>query len=1074
MEVRVVWNAGEVARVLAELPAGGPLPRRVVLVPQVPVAHVLRRELVRGGLPEALAGTSFVPFRIAAAAVLQAAGVEFVAGEETLRSVRLSALFRSDLPLEHFPIELLRSAPGWDHAFARTISDLEGAGLRPEELEPADALPPLRDLLTIWRALDRSAGASWTADRIYLEAALVLEGRPDGWPFPEPVLACAAGDLGAAAARFLRTLPRPTIILLAGRPARARHIERIERLLGAQAAAAVASANAPRADRSERDLLASYLFEPPAVLGDPARPKSPGPDGTVDLEEHAGIDAELEATADWVARRVADGVPLEEIAVLVPGSDPFVALVADRLGRLPWPDGAFPVYVADGLPLTHFAAGARLLALLRALRGHLAAGLLADLVPALRLADGSGRHLARGAAMDLLWSLGTVGGNPARPEGALEWSGRAAKRETELEKEIAEAEFRAKRGDEEVEFALPRNKRLLADLRALRPALDALIEISRSAIRGAPLSSLWPMLREFFERWLLQPGAASHAALGDRLDALARDEACRSVASDDALKVIEDAILGERVSVGRFGEPAVFVGTVKGTIGLAFTAVRVIGLHEGHLPSLPREDPVLPDAARQSLRRRDGGSALLPLARDRALADLHALDWAVRNAGRFVALSAPRLDLERSEHEPSSVMLEAAAALARPNRMTGERESVIPDRTALTRDAFVPAREETERFRVRLPLTESAWQDAVARSVTGIPTRWRDRPVLDLERIERLMNDSAAGPMDGIVGDLAAGLPMPGLSPDLPLSASAVAQLLRCPHAFLLERLLCFQEPFNPPPQREIGQPYYGSIFHEVAASFYAENGADFCARKKTLSHWQRVAERLVDRVFETFLGRYPLAGEGVRTQQRARLGRDVRDLLQRDWEQLKNARVIVEKSFGYPDAVSLPAGSETLWFHGRIDRIEIRGRKARIRDLKTARARPRTGKEAEPDPGLDLQIAVYAAVAEILAGKWNLPKQIEAGYAYFGRPGGERLFEDFPAVLKPAAARWLELAAALLRGRLFPRTPNRADCEVCSFRPVCGDQAQERARLLLGGATGTCRGFAALKGVDSGNGDTK
>jgi hypothetical protein len=135
------------------------------------------------------------------------------------------------------------------------------------------------------------------------------------------------------------------------------------------------------------------------------------------------------------------------------------------------------------------------------------------------------------------------------------------------------------------------------------------------------------------------------------------------------------------------------------------------------------------------------------------------------------------------------------------------------------------------------------------------------------------------------------------------------------------------------------------------------------------------------------------------------------------------------------------------------------------IRDLKTARARPRTGKEAEPNPGLDLQIAVYGLIAGLLAKEWNLPPQIEAGYAYFGRPSGERAFgADFQTVLKPAAIKWLETAANLLTERQFPRTPNNDDCRFCQFQPVCGDGVYTRANLLLGNASGAVADFAALK----------
>ncbi len=1062
MAIKVIWNSQDFAHAVAELPVDGALPCRTVLVPGAAVAHVLRRELIRTGHHDVLAGTRFAPSQIAAAGVLRNADVRFELGEETLRVTRLSALFRSNLTLLHFPIDLLRSAPGWDEAFAQSISDLEAAGLRPEDVVADSA--QLEDVLTIWRALDQSSDRSWTTQRIYLEAALLLEQRPELCPFAGSVLAHAGSALSAAEARFIRAIPRVTIGLLAARPVRKRYLDRIEKLCGAEAAAQVQSAQAPRAARSERDLLASYLFEPPVVLADPDRPRSSGPDGTVPLEEHMGLDAELEATVDWVVRQVANGIPLEEIAVLTPTTDPFVGLVADRLERLPWHEGCLPVYVASGLPLTHFAAGARLLAVLRALRGHLAADLLADLLPALRLSDDTGRHLSRGAALDLLTSLGTVGGNPANPADALEWSTRAEERLADLQKQITESEA-ASTENEELDFTIRRKKRLFVDLKGTTPALSALVEISRSVIQNTALFSLWPMLQGFFDRWLLQPGDVRHIVLNDRLDSLATDSMCGSLAGDDGLRVIEDVILAARVSEGRFGEPAVYIGTVQGATGVHFKAVRIIGLNEGHLPSLPREDPVLPDALRQKLKTRGGRDPSLPLTGDRALDDLHALDLVIRNGEQVIALSAPRLDAERSEREPSSIMLEAAAALSRPNRVTGERNSVIPDRTALTRDAFMPARMEIERFRRTLPLTEAAWQAGVAQNGLGVPRRWRGFPALDLQRIDRLLTDLTSGPLDGIIGDLAAELPMPGLSPDYPISASGIAQLLSCPHAFLIEHLLYFKKPSEPPPQREIGQPYYGSLFHEFAAKFYADNGTEFCAHKNTLNHWLDVADRLVDSVFDEFLKQYPLVGDGVRAQQKQRFKRDIHELLEHDWNQLKDASVLTEKSFGDPDPVELRFGTNVLYLRGRIDRIEIAGHKAVIRDLKTARAYPRVGTAVDPDPGVDLQIAVYGLVAEVLAKEWKLPKNIEAGYAYLG---GERFFDDFQTVLKPAGIKWLEISAGLLNERQFPRTPNKEDCSYCPFQPVCGEEVYDRVRSLLNNSTGAVADFSGLKLADS------
>jgi hypothetical protein len=118
MDAKVFWNIRDWADTVAQIPVQGPLPCRTVLVPRERVAHVLRRELIRLGRTDALAGTRFLATPFAAAEVLRSAGTDFKAGEEGLRAARLLALFRPELRLVHFPLDLLRSKPGWDEAFA--------------------------------------------------------------------------------------------------------------------------------------------------------------------------------------------------------------------------------------------------------------------------------------------------------------------------------------------------------------------------------------------------------------------------------------------------------------------------------------------------------------------------------------------------------------------------------------------------------------------------------------------------------------------------------------------------------------------------------------------------------------------------------------------------------------------------------------------------------------------------------------------------------------------------------------------------------------------------------------------
>ena len=622
--IEVFWTPSEWARAIDALPAGGPLPSCCVLVPREAVAHSLRRELLRAGLGRALAGTRFVPMTAAAIEVLRAASVQFQPGEEAIRPARLQVVFRAGVGLQHFSLLLLRDKPGWDVAFARTIGDLEAAGLRPDDLERGGAPTRVRDVATIWRAVEDAAGRSWTTSRIFLEAAARLAAGSRAWPFPRPVLAIVSTGATLAAARFVNAIPEVRLAALAGRPMRVRHVERAERLFGSDAAAALASAAAPRPATSERDLLASYLFEPPAVLADAARPRSAGPDGTVHLEEHAGVEAEVEATADWVARQICAGVPLEDIAVLVPTLDPLAALVAERLARLPWPDGLVPVHVAGGLPLTGTAVGARALAVVRGLRAHLDAASLADVLPALRPSADGERHLSRGGALDLTWSLGIVGGNAARPAGALEWTLRATERDGEIEAQLG----RARLEDDPDAPGIARRawelERLLRDLRAIRPAIEALVAVARYVVDGASLTELWPALREFLAQWLLQPGVGAriHVLLDSALRPLVSDAASTGVTGPEALRAIEETLAGLRIPTGRFGEPAVYVGTIHDAVGLGFATIRVIGLGEGHLPSLPREDSVLPDALRRRIEIEH--SVLLPTAADRALEALHA------------------------------------------------------------------------------------------------------------------------------------------------------------------------------------------------------------------------------------------------------------------------------------------------------------------------------------------------------------------------------------------------------------------------------------------------------------------
>jgi RecB family exonuclease len=1037
----------------------------VVLVPNARVAHGLRREGARAGKLDTLAGTYFLPLVVAALGVLESAGIACRPGEEERRRSRLIGLFGESLGLAYFPLDLLRETPGWEDAFARTIGDLEAAGLRPSDLPTRGAIPRLGDVRLLWEALDALARDSWTRGRILREAATALEKSPSLWSYDGPVLAAVGSDLTEAEACFARAIPSVSVVILAARPLREHHLQRIGTLLSVEAVESLRQSAAPRRSSSERDLLASYLFEPPSLLAAPERPRSDGPDGTVDLEEHSGVEEELEAAADWVARQVLGrGIPLEEIAVLIPRLDPLAAMVSDRLARFPWRDGAMPVYVAGGVLLSTRAAGARALAVIRALRAHLDAESLADVLPVLRASGDGVARLSRGAAMDLAFSLGTLGGNPADPRGGLEWAPRAAERDGEIEALLSRAR---EAGDDAEQAGLARKapelERLLDNLRAIRPALEALVSVALVVIDRSSLAEIWKALHAFFGDWLLSPGEGvpAQALIHQALEGLVNDAASARLRGEDALRVIEGVASAVRVPVGRFGDPAVYVGTVWGAAGLSFRAVRVIGLHEGSIPSLPHEDPVLPDSTRTGL------SQALPRTEDRALSEIHALDRVIRDAREVVALSCPRRDLNGTEHEPASIFLEAAAAIARPNAVSGKRgEGTVPNIAALRRDYFGPARASTERFRKESPLSAATWQDQVASGAVNIPSGWSGKPIVDLERLRALVNVAGPTADEGFFADPGLLPRIPGLTREHPISASSLQTLLRCPHQFLYERVLYWKEPAAAPSRREIDAMPYGSLFHRVAEEFYRKHGARFGRRESTLDRWLAEGDTIAERAFTEFLHQYPLAGASVRAQQRERLRRDLRSFLEYDWAGGKPRKfVAAEIPFGKPDPAEIVLPEGTLYVHGFIDRIDVEGSRMLIRDLKTGRSHPRRGDETEPDPVMDIQIALYGIAARGLAVGLDAPEKVAAAYAYVdGRGDPERSFRDDFAALENEARTWLSAVVSLLRNRVFPRTPNRDDCQYCVYRAACGPDANDRAALVLRQAGAAVSGFALMK----------
>ncbi|MGE3460109.1 MAG: PD-(D/E)XK nuclease family protein [Kofleriaceae bacterium] len=566
-------------------------------------------------------------------------------------------------------------------------------------------------------------------------------------------------------------------------------------------------------------------------------------------------------------------------------------------------------------------------------------------------------------------------------------------------------------------------------------------------IEGGGLDVLWPAVKVVVNRHLRvgADGARIASALDDALEPLVHADVFYGEA---ALAAIASALDAVRLPTGRFGEARITIATLEDAAGLTFRAVRILGLAEGSVPGSVREDAVLPDAFRREL------GDVVPRASDRAIAQQHALHRIVLGTTERIVLSVARMDAERRYREPSGALLEAAAAIGRPP--LGVYGVTIPDGDLLREHSFDPAREELNRVRARWPVHANGQLDRAVRR-REVPRAWASDHMVALDLL-LLPRHKGPGPMDGwLDGDLP---PLPGCSPERPISASALSRLLECPHRFLYERVLGWNAPPEIADEDTVDALSYGSLFHRTAEVFYRTHGAAFGERELSLDAWKSLADVIAREEFDRFLETYPLTGEAIRSAARRRLQRDLGVLLERDWHE--SARfVAVERAFG---PLPLPAGERTIHVHGVIDRIDRTPTTTLVRDLKTGRAKRRT-KAKNINPSYDVQLGLYGLVTAHNATAWDVPSTIEGAYVYpADESGEERSFRDDFAELAEQTRSWLATAADLLASQRFPRTPNPSDCTYCAFKPVCGPASYDRASELLAPAPPELARFAALK----------
>ena len=758
-------------------------------------------------------------------------------------------------------------------------------------------------------------------------------------------------------------------------------------------------------------------------------------------------DAEvLVAVRDLMAHHDS-GVPLERMALVHGGADPYPRLVHEALEQ-----AAIPNNGAGVRPLSATLVGRTLLGAL-ALPDH--GWRREDVVAWISGAPiRAGGMVVPATAWDLLSRQAGV------TAGLETWASHLAAYATGLETKLASYDAT---GDDEVpEWRRQRARRDLERTRDLAEFVAALA----AALDPDSAPTTWAGWARWADRFLRDHLGGHHDWRPDEEQALIEiQNVLNGLAALDDLDPDPDPATFRRALVAELDAPAprtsrfgegVLVGRIDAVVGLDLDVVYVLGMIEGVFPARPRDDALVPDAERAA------AGEDVPLRGARA-AEAHRVYLAALASAPRRVLSFARGDQRRGrDQRPSPWLLRSLGEIEGQGRRLFSRDlpslgpvadyHLVPSLTAAIRADGEPASLADRDLRSLL-----VWGERFDR-LDGHVLVDLD-PVLGLGLSARRQRASRGFTrFDGRV----TGASIPSPTEAGALSATSLQDYATCPRRYLLGKVLRVSAPERPEDIQRISARDRGSLVHQVLEDFIRlqvdrPRGERIPPDRRWSADDGAVLDEIADRVFVDY-EQHGLTGRTLLWElDRASIRRDLQGFLVADDVYRARAGVVpeqVELAFGPGDGQPVTidlAGGRRLTFKGFADRVDLADDgSAVVLDYKTGGARTYEDlTEADPVArGTKLQLPIYGLAARSRFG----PGPVRSQYWFISEKGAFRTigYELTDEVVDQLHTT-LEVMVDGIEEGVFPGRPGKSqrdsfeNCRYCDFDAVCPPPARPR-----------------------------